>query len=234
MRGPRDTSPDRTERGASMEGGKALQRLLLFERERDFSEESPAGPAPSPARRGKAAPAKAGQAASTDKAIAQRYANAAQILQRAQPEPAVRSPAPEGAARPEALVAAAPMWRWLGPTYMPNGQTYGDSRVDVAGRVSSIAVDPSNRNHILCGSAAGGVWESRDGGTNWAPRTDSMPTLTVGAVAFDPANPAMAYCGTGEGNWYRRFGAGLLRSTDGGTTWAVHAQAPFVGLPSSI
>ena len=100
----------------------------------------------------------------------------------------------------------------------------------MAGRIAAIAVDPSNRSHILAASAAGGVWETRDTGATWAPRTDFMPTLTCGAVAFDPTAPNVAWCGTGEGNWYRRFGAGLLRSADGGTTWAVHTAAPFVGL----
>lgn len=226
MRGPRDASPGTTERGASIEGGKALQRLLLFEQERNLSEESPAGPAPRTTGRGIASP---GKLMSSNEAVAQRYADAAQALQQTKPEAMRGRTMEESAASPIALVTAIPTWRWLGPTYMPNGQTYGESRVDVAGRVSSIAVDPSNRNHILCGSAAGGVWESRDGGVNWAPRTDNMPTLTVGAVAFNPSNPTIVYCGTGEGNWYRQFGAGLLRSTDGGTTWAVHAQAPFVG-----
>jgi ligand-binding sensor domain-containing protein len=122
-----------------------------------------------------------------------------------------------------------PQWRFLGPTMTANGQTYGDSRVVVSGRVAAIAVDPSNSNHLLCGSAGGGVWESRDRGTTWAPRTDYMPTLTVGALAFNPTAPNTVYCGTGEGNFYARLGAGVLRSTDGGTTWAVLASSPFVG-----
>jgi YD repeat-containing protein len=42
---------------------------------------------------------------------------------------------------------------------MPNGQTYGDTRVVVSGRVGAVAIDPANSNHILCGSAGGGVWE---------------------------------------------------------------------------
>jgi photosystem II stability/assembly factor-like uncharacterized protein len=122
-----------------------------------------------------------------------------------------------------------PQWRFLGPTMTANGQTYGDSRVVVSGRVAAIAVDPSNSNHLLCGSAGGGVWESRDRGLTWAPRTDYMPTLTVGALAFNPSAPNIVYCGTGEGNFYARLGAGVLRSTNGGTTWTVLASSPFIG-----
>lgn len=125
--------------------------------------------------------------------------------------------------------AAGPNWRFLGPYGMANGQTYGDTRIQVAGRISCIAVDPSNPNHVLCGAAAGGVWESFNRGNNWAPRTDYMPTMAVGAIAFNPITPSIVYCGTGEGNFYRTLGAGVMRSTNGGTTWAMIATAPFVG-----
>lgn len=122
-----------------------------------------------------------------------------------------------------------PQWSSLGPTTIPNGQTYGSSRVNVSGRVSCIAVDPSDRDHILCGAANGGVWESRDRGATWAPRTDFAPTTAVGAIAFDPSNPQTVLCGTGEGNWWSYLGAGVLRSQDGGATWTQLATDPFVG-----
>ena len=127
------------------------------------------------------------------------------------------------------MAVSPPTWRLVGPTKIPNGQTYGSGRADVSGRVSSVAVDPSNANHILCGSAAGGVWETRNGGRSWSPRTDRMPTLTIGAIAFDSSSPNVVYAGTGEGDFYWRLGAGLLRSTNGGRSWSVHATAPFVG-----
>ncbi|MFF1870149.1 hypothetical protein [Kitasatospora herbaricolor] len=122
-----------------------------------------------------------------------------------------------------------PNWRPLGPYTIPNGQTYGASRVNVSGRVSAVAVDPLNTNHLLAGGAHGGVWESRDRGVSWAPRTDNAATLTVGAIAFDPGTPATVLVGTGEGNWWSWLGAGVLRSTDGGATWASLCTAPFVG-----
>ncbi len=122
-----------------------------------------------------------------------------------------------------------PQWRSLGPWTVPNGQTYGSSRVNVSGRVSSVAVDPANPAHVLAGAANGGVWESYDRGASWAPRTDYAATLAVGAVTFDPSNPATVYCGTGEGDFWAYLGAGILRSTNGGTTWSTLCTAPFVG-----
>jgi len=122
-----------------------------------------------------------------------------------------------------------PQWSPLGPLTIPNGQTYGASRVNVSGRVAAIAIDPNNAAHVLVGAANGGVWESKDRGASWAPRTDYAPTTTVGAIAFDPSHPSTVYCGTGEGNWWMYLGAGVLRSADGGTTWSQLCTAPFVG-----
>lgn len=127
--------------------------------------------------------------------------------------------------------ATGPQWRSLGPTTIPNGQTYGSSRVNVSGRIASVIVDPANPAHVLIGTANGGVWESFDRGTNWSPRSDYAATLSVGVLAFDPSNSSIVYCGTGEGNaWYNApLGEGILRSTDGGTTWSTLCTTPFVG-----
>jgi hypothetical protein len=125
--------------------------------------------------------------------------------------------------------ASGPQWRSLGPWTIPNGQTYGASRVNVSGRASSVAVDPRNPAHVLAGAANGGVWESFNRGASWSPRTDFAPTLAVGALAFDPSNPATVYCGMGEGDWWWWLGAGMLRSSNGGTTWSTLCTAPFVG-----
>jgi hypothetical protein len=131
--------------------------------------------------------------------------------------------------------ASPPQWRLVGPDLVPNGQTWAQrpdgswEETSVSGRVSAVAVDPRNSNHVLCGAAGGGVWESFTRGASWAPRTDFLPTLTIGAIAFDPSNPLTVFAGTGEGNSYWFLGQGLLHSADGGTTWSVLATAPFTG-----
>ena len=159
--------------------------------------------------RAAAAPPAVGAAPSTEE-VARTYAEAAERL----------------AAAP---AAGVPAWRSLGPVTIPNGQTYGTSRVNVSGRIAAIAVDPSDPAHVLVGAANGGVWESRDRGATWAPRTDAAATLTTGALAFDPSDPDTVLCGTGEGNWWSYLGVGILRSIDGGTTWSTLCGAPFLG-----
>src|SRR6266511_5258770 len=146
------------------------------------------------------------------------------------------SPYLVGNSQKELLRAAAPPdqsieWRSAGPSGIPNGQTYGSGTTTVSGRVGAIAVDPSDSAHLLIGAAAGGIWETRDTGQTWRPRTDTMPTLSIGALAFDPRNPSIVYAGTGEGNWggYRRLGQGIFKSQDGGSTWQHIASQEFLG-----
>ncbi|WP_432877196.1 hypothetical protein ACQPYH_28240 [Kribbella sp. CA-245084] len=148
------------------------------------------------------------------------------------------SAAPESVASTYAAVATdlagpptavGPQWRSIGPWTVTNGQTYGSSRVNVSGRISALAVDPSSPAHVLAGAANGGVWESGDRGASWRPCTDYQATLTVGALAFDPSTPSIAYCGTGEGDWWSFLGNGVLRSTNGGSSWTAVCTTPFVG-----
>jgi len=204
-------------------GGKALKRLEEFLLTRDMTDSGAeliahANPreghrraeSGESGRRAEGARAKAAQAEAAD--LAKAAQDALEMLAAPAPGPLL-----------------GPVWRPLGPGEIPGGQTYGASRVTVAGRIAAIAIDPSNRNHVLVGAAAGGVWESVDAGANWAARGDAFPTLTTGAIAFDPSHPNVVYCGTGEGNWYNRWGQGVLRSTNGGTTWTLQAGAPFIG-----
>jgi hypothetical protein len=230
-------------------GGKALQRLFHFLGRRDpkLNDDVVAALAvPKSARpkfgltkkamrakvggAARAAKSKRGRGASPEaKQYAAAIIKAATALARKAPRGrgATRLATARGAA---ALSSASTNWQALGPSNIPNGQTYGTNRVDVIGRVSCIAVDPNNSAHLLLGSAGGGIWESATTGTTWAPRTDFLPSLAIGAIAFDPTVPSRVYAGSGEGNFYANLGAGVYKSTNGGTTWAVIATAPFVGV----
>lgn len=144
----------------------------------------------------------------------------------------VQALAKRGLFKSAAGVPAVPTWRSIGPSLIPNGQTYGAGKgsiTAVSGRIAAVAVDPSNSAHVLAGAAAGGIWESFDSGATWEPRTDDQATLTTGAIAFVPGNPRTVFAGTGEGNFYSYMGTGLLRSDDGGTTWRRGAVSPFSG-----
>lgn len=119
------------------------------------------------------------------------------------------------------------VWAALGPQPILSGQTFGSPRANVSGRVSAIALDPrydgnSNRT-VYVGGAQGGVWKSTDNGANWTPIIDDQPSIAIGAIAIDPKNPNTIYVGTGEGSRCALcyYGAGLLKSTNGGASWTV-------------
>jgi photosystem II stability/assembly factor-like uncharacterized protein len=110
-------------------------------------------------------------------------------------------------------------------TAVPTPASY---RTYNSGRVSSLAVDPRDPSRWLLGVGNGGVWETRDAGVTWAPLTDDAPTLATGAIAFAAGNPDVVYVGTGESQPFSnvsRVGLGLLKSTNGGQTWALLGQS---------
>lgn len=100
-------------------------------------------------------------------------------------------------------------------TWVPAGPT------NVGGRLTSLAVDPNDRDHVWAGGAAGGVFESRDAGNTWTPVFDAQPVLNVGALATHPTSSAIVYVGLGEANGagYSYDGDGVYRTLDGGLTW---------------
>lgn len=121
-------------------------------------------------------------------------------------------------------------WTFIGPQpaqALTTGQAIFSGARSISGRVTSLAINPRDGNVIYLGSATGGVWKTTDGGLNWAPLTDTQPTLITGAIALDPSNPEIVYVGTGE-LLTGFYGGGVLKSTDGGATWKQLA-GPFIG-----
>lgn len=106
-------------------------------------------------------------------------------------------------------------WFPIGPAYVSNGQSWPYGRVNTSGRATTIAVNPSNPDELWLGTAAGGVWHSTNGGTNFLPISDDQASLAIGSIAVDNCSASgcgTVYVGTGE-NSIRRdtyYGMGLL------------------------
>ncbi len=132
------------------------------------------------------------------------------------------------------LPVSAALWVPIGPSSIPNGQTdtsTGPTLSPVSGRVSAIAVDPTDANTVYVGGAQGGVWKSTNALSAtpaWTPLTDHQASLAVGDIAIDPVNHNIIYVGTGEpnGSCDSYYGRGILRSADGGATWTLLGSAP--------
>jgi photosystem II stability/assembly factor-like uncharacterized protein len=108
----------------------------------------------------------------------------------------------------ERSVSAALTWAFAGPN-------------NIGGRVRSIVAHPTDSNILFCGSVSGGLWKTTNAGGSWEPVNDFMPSLVVSCLRFDPTNTNVIYAGTGEGyfNTDALRGVGVLKSTDGGTSW---------------
>jgi len=122
-------------------------------------------------------------------------------------------------------------WTELGPAPV-TPSFYGGPNT---GRVDSAAVvqTGANAGEIFIGTAGGGVWSSSNDGASWVSHTDHVATgLAIGAIAIDPTNPSIVYAGTGEDNNCGDcfYGGGVLKSTDGGSTWTVeNPNGIFIG-----
>jgi photosystem II stability/assembly factor-like uncharacterized protein len=122
---------------------------------------------------------------------------------------------------PRTFSASGPGWYSIGPD-------------NLAGRMISLAVNPQNPSTLYAGAASGGLWRSRTGGVSgdWQRIATGYPVLGVGAIAVSPADSNVIYIGTGEVYRYQgaagglvvrttrgSYGLGILKTTDGGTTW---------------
>lgn len=91
----------------------------------------------------------------------------------------------------------------------------------MSGRVTCIDVELQNTNHMVIGTASGGVWESFNEGISWHPIFDDAPVQSIGAIVINQNNPAEIYVGTGEGNPRNSHnsGIGMFKTINGGKDW---------------
>ena len=138
-------------------------------------------------------------------------------------------------------------WTPLGPTAVSTS----DFNL-VTGRITSIAIDPSDTtgNHVYIGATGGGVWSSSNAGAStvsnivFNPLTDAVTafgstqdaSISIGAVTVQPGGTGVILAGTGDPNDVldSYYGAGILRSTDGGNTWSLIAQSSDVQYGASM
>ncbi len=90
-------------------------------------------------------------------------------------------------------------------------------RMGAVGRVHQIVIDPDNPAIIYVGAPTDGdgcyggpgVWMTKDGGKNWSPITDALPSLVIVGLALDPSNSSRLYVVTPD--------KGIWQCENGGT-----------------
>src|SRR3989442_498571 len=108
---------------------------------------------------------------------------------------------PVGAEQPVTGFPGPSTWTLIGPrpstsASPPAGSPFnGQSN---SGRVSALAVHPTDPSTVYLGGAQGGIWKTTDAGLNWTPLTDTQASLAIGSIALAPSNPSIIYVGTGE------------------------------------
>ena len=99
----------------------------------------------------------------------------------------------------------------------------------VSGRISDLAIHPTNKSTWYVAAASGGLWKTTNAGTSFTPIFDDEGSYSIGEVVIDPNNPNVVWVGTGENNAQRSvsYGDGVYKSIDGGGNWT------NMGLPRS-
>ncbi len=129
-------------------------------------------------------------------------------------------------------------WIPQGPAPTINSQVENiEPDNQVSGAIHTVAAHPTDPNELYVGAVNGGVWKTNNAqaaSPTWMSLTDDMPSLSIGALVFDPTDSSSQTIVAGVGHFSsfgRRGGplSGLLRTTNGGDTWAVLGEQELQG-----
>ncbi len=122
------------------------------------------------------------------------------------------------------------IWQAQGPGPTLNGQVENVAPGnEVVGAVHTVAAHPTDPNVLYLGAVNGGIWKSTNAtalSPTWIPLTDQMPSMSIGALEFDPTDVMHQTLVAGAGRFSSFGGAGgarvgLMRTTNGGASWAL-------------
>lgn len=138
-----------------------------------------------------------------------------------------------------------PTWVEQGPGPLVGGQPRHVPGSPNPGAIEVVVPHPTNVDIAFVGTVGGGIWRTSNltasdpNGPVWTPLTDSLPSLSIGSLAFSPLDHHTLYAGTGsytsgtlglDGGTNGGAAIGVLKSTDDGNHWSVLGGETFAGL----
>jgi hypothetical protein len=66
-----------------------------------------------------------------------------------------------------------------------------------SGRISDLAINPSNHAEYYVAVASGGVWKTTNAGITYTPVFDQQGSYSIGCVTIDPSNSSTVWVGYG-------------------------------------
>lgn len=109
-------------------------------------------------------------------------------------------------------------WNLVGPVNL-------DKRKMCGGYVNLNKIDPTNPQNMFVSFITGGLWTTRDGGTNWTLTDAAFPDNKYIDIDVCRAAPLTVYALSTEQ---------LLKSVDGGLNWVATINPSAVGSPYDI
>lgn len=91
------------------------------------------------------------------------------------------------------------------------------------GRINDLLIDSggtTNARTMWAGADGGGIWKTTNGGASWAPVNDFNGSLAIGKILRSPRNALEMYASTNPYGSHTYSPFGVLKSNDGGVTWA--------------
>ena len=120
---------------------------------------------------------------------------------------------PVGKAQSRTLVGA---WNEIGPFSKNPTTSWNPGQ----GKITGVAIHPSDTTTIYVSSAGGGVWKSTNSGATWTPLIDAVNAtwMLLEHIAIDSANKTTLYAGLAAG--------GVIKTRNSGTSWTATGAGP--------
>jgi len=136
---------------------------------------------------------------------------------------------------PGPLSQALGSWVAMGPAPAFSAQVVIPPNSPVCGAIQTVAAHPTNADILYIGAVNGGIWRTTNAtaaNPTWIPLTDTLPSLSIGALEFDPTDGThqTLIAGSARLSTLAAEGGariGVLRSTDGGNSWTILGRDSF-------